>query len=163
MISLHEISSEYLKAMDGLEVDESTGEILNFEAVDAIGGQFEIKAESVACYVKNLTAFAGALKVEEASLAERRKQAEKKAENMKAYLSSCMTTVGSDKVETSKVRISFRKSVAVQIADEGRLPKKFMVKTVTTKPDKAEIKKAIQEGKKVAGASLVENRNIQIK
>lgn len=163
MISLHEISSEYLKALDSLEIDVETGEILDFGALESLGGQFEDKAESVACYVKNLSAFAAALKTEEESLADRRKRAEKKAENMKAYLSRCMDAVGSDKVETAKVRVSFRKSVAVQIIDEGRLPKKFLVKTVTTKPDKTEIKKAIQDGKKVAGASLVENRNIQIK
>ena len=35
--------------------------------------------------------------------------------------------------------------------------------TVTTKPDKTAIKKAIQAGEDVTGASLVENRNIQIK
>lgn len=163
MNSLYEISAEYLKALESLEVDEETGEILNYEAVDALGGQFEEKAESVACYVKNLSAFVAALKSEEESLSARRKSAERKVENMKTYLSSCMDAVGRDKVETAKARVSFRKSVAVQIVDEGRVPKKFLVKTVTTKPDKTEIKKAIQEGKKVAGAALVENRNIQIK
>ena len=34
---------------------------------------------------------------------------------------------------------------------------------MTTKPDKTAIKKAIQAGQDVTGASLVENRNIQIK
>lgn len=48
--SLYDITREYLEAFDRLEVDEETGEILNFEAVDALAGVFEEKAESVACY-----------------------------------------------------------------------------------------------------------------
>ena len=64
---------------------------------------------------------------------------------------------------TTKVRVSFRKSVAVSIDDEKALPADFVVETVTTKPDKTAIKKAIQSGQEVSGASLVENRNLQIK
>lgn len=161
--SLYEIAREYLEAFDHLEIDEETGEILNFESVDALAGTFEEKAESVACYIKNLDAFAGDLKAEEANLAERRKSAEKRVENMKKYLTSCLDAVGRDKVETAKVRVSFRKSVSVSIDDEQALPADFVVETVSTKPDKTAIKKAIQAGQEIAGASLVENRNIQIK
>ncbi len=161
--SLYEIAREYLEAFDHLEVDEETGEILNFEAVDALAGTFEEKAESVACYIKNLDAFAGDLKAEEANLAERRKSAEKRVENLKKYLTSCLDAVGRDKVETAKVRVSFRKSVSVSIDDEQAVPADFIVETVSTKPDKTAIKKAIQAGQEIAGASLVENRNIQIK
>ena len=50
-VSLYEISADFLKALDGLEVDEETGEIMNFDAVEALDAQFEDKAESVACYI----------------------------------------------------------------------------------------------------------------
>ena len=53
--------------------------------------------------------------------------------------------------------------VAAQIDDEGALPPDFVTTTVTTKPDKTAIKKAIQAGQAVAGAVLVENQNLQIK
>lgn len=66
--SLYEISTDFLKALDGLEVDEETGEITNFDAVEALNAQFEDKAESVACYIKNLTAFVADLKTEEDAL-----------------------------------------------------------------------------------------------
>lgn len=161
--SLFEITRDYLDAFEHLEIDEETGEILNFEAVDALAGAFEEKAESVACYIKNLDAFAASLKAEETSMAERRKTAERKAENMKKYLTSCLDAANCDKVETAKVRVSFRKSVAVSIDDESVLPDDFKVETVTVKPDKTAIKKAIQGGQSVSGASLVENRNLQIK
>lgn len=82
---------------------------------------------------------------------------------MKKYLSSCLATVGKDKVETAKARISFRKSIQVQIDDEAALPANYVTTTVTTKPDKTAIKKAIQAGGQRDRGFLVENRNIQIK
>lgn len=45
-VSLYEISADFLKALDGLEVDEETGEIMNFDAVEALDAQFEDKAET---------------------------------------------------------------------------------------------------------------------
>lgn len=162
-VSLYEISADFLKALDGLEVDEETGEIKNFDAVESLNAQFEEKAESVACYIKNLAAFADDLKAEEDTLSARRKTAERRIDSMKKYLTSCLESVGKDKVETVRARISFRKSVQVQIDDEKALPADYITTTVTVKPDKTAIKKAIQAGQDVTGASLVENRNIQIK
>lgn len=162
-VSLYEISADFLKALDGLEVDEETGEIKNFDAVESLNAQFEEKAESVACYIKNLAAFADDLKAEEDTLSARRKSAERRIDSMKKYLTSCLESVGKDKVETVRARISFRKSVQVQIDDEKALPADYTTTTVTVKPDKTAIKKAIQAGQDVTGASLVENRNIQIK
>lgn len=161
--SLFEITKEYLEIFDNLEIDEETGEILNVDKLDALEGAFEGKIESVACYIKNLEAFTGNLKAEEANMAERRKSAERKVDNLKKYLTSCLDAVGRDKVETPKAKISFRKSFAVNIIDEDSIPSEFVVETVTTKPDKTAIKKAIQSGEEVTGASLIENRNIQIK
>ena len=103
------------------------------------------------------------LNAEEANLAKRRKQTEKRIDYLKNVLTACLDAAGRDKVETTKVRVSFRKSVAVSIDDEKALPADFVVETVTTKPDKTAIKKAIQSGQEVSGASLVENRNLQIK
>ena len=74
-----------------------------------------------------------------------------------------MDNVGRDKVETVKARISFRKSVQVVIDEGATLPEDFVTTTITTKPDKTAIKKAIQGGQEIAGAALVTNRNLQIK
>ena len=161
--TLYEITRDYLEVLDRLEVDEETGEILNAEELDSLSGAFEEKAESVACYIKNMVIFTGDLKAEETNLAKRRKTLEKKIDYLKGVLTSCLDAAGRDNVETTKVRVSFRKSVAVNIDDEKALPADFVVETVTTKPDKTAIKKAIQSGQEVSGASLVENRNLQIK
>ena len=78
---------------------------MNFDAVEALDAQFEDKAESVACYIKNLSAFAADLKAEEENLSARRKTVEHRVDSVKKYLSSCLVTVGKDKVETAKARI----------------------------------------------------------
>ena len=119
--SLYEITREYLEALDHLEIDEETGEILNAEELDKLAGAFDEKVESVACYIKNLTAFAGDLKEEEANLAKRRKSAEKKVDYLKTFLSSCMDAAGRDKFNGVKANVSFRKSVAVRTPSRSKL------------------------------------------
>lgn len=155
--TLYEISADFLAALDAMEVDPDTGELLNADQLDALSAAFDEKAEATALYIKNLTAFVGDVK------AERRKTAEKRVERLKDLLASSMLSVGRDKVETARTKIGFRKSTQVQIDDEGALPPDFVTTTVTTKPDKTAIKKAIQAGQAVAGAVLVENQNLQIK
>ena len=161
--TLYEISADFLAALDAMEVDPDTGELLNADQLDALSAAFDEKAEATALYIKNLTAFVGNVKAEEDALAERRKTAEKRVERLKDLLASSMLAVGRDKVETARTKIGFRKSTQVQIDDEGALPPDFVTTTVTTKPDKTAIKKAIQAGQAVAGAVLVENQNLQIK
>ena len=162
--TLYEISADFLAALDAIEVDPDTGELLNADQLDALSAAFDEKAEATALYIKNLTAFVGDVKAEEAALAERRKTAEKRVARLKDLLAFSMLSVGRDKVETARTKISFRKSTQVQIDDdEAALPPDFVTTTVTTKPDKTAIKKAIQAGQAIAGAVLVENQNLQIK
>ena len=161
--SLYEITGEYLRVLDSLEIDEETGEILNADELDSIAGAFEEKTENLACYIKNCDAFIANLKAEDTNLARRRKSAEKKVEYLKGVLTACMDAAGRNLLETARVRLSFRKSVAVSIEDEAILPDKFVIVTSQARADKVAIKKAIQSGQEVAGAVLVENRSLQIK
>ena len=161
--SLYEITEKYLQVFDNLQIDEETGTVINIEDIEAVAGEFEEKAESVALYIKNLDAFAASLKAEEEALNERRKSAERRVDQMKNYLTFCLSSAGHDKFETPKVKVSFRKSVLVTIDDEKALPADYVVETVTTKPDKTAIRKAIQAGFEIPGATLSENRNILIK
>lgn len=121
--TLYEISADFLAALDAMEVDPDTGELLNADQLDALSAAFDEKAEATALYIKNLTAFVGNVKAEEAALAERRKTAEKRVERLKDLLASSMLSVGRDKVETARTKIGFRKSTQVQIDDEGALPR----------------------------------------
>jgi hypothetical protein len=161
--SLYQIGVDFLAALDAIEIDEDTGEVLNMGQIEDLNAQFETKAESIACYIKNLSAFSVDLKTAEESMKARRQATDKKVDALKKYLTECLNTAGKDKVETVNAKISFRASTAVQIADESALPSEFLKVVTETKPDKTLIKKAITDGREVPGASLIQNRNIQIK
>ena len=68
--TLYEISADFLAALEAIEVDPDTGELLNADQLDALSAAFDEKAEATALYIKNLTAFVGDVKAEEAALAE---------------------------------------------------------------------------------------------
>lgn len=161
--SLYEITQGYLNVLQNLQIDEETGEILNLTTLDDVSGELTEKTEAVALYIKETIAFAEAIKQEETVLANRRKTLENKAERLKAYLKVCLENAGFEKVETAKTVVSFRNSVSVHIENEKMLPKEYVTIEQKIKADKTAIRKAIQSGVEIKGASLITNRNLQIK
>ena len=141
-------------------LDMETGEVINCEALEALMMQRDEKLENIALWIKNLTADAAAYKAEKESFAEREKAALTKAESLKNYLTYALD---GQKFTTAKCAVSFRKSEKIEITDEAVLPKDYVTETVTIKPDKTAIKKAIKSGQEVSGAQLIENLNISIK
>jgi seryl-tRNA synthetase len=162
-ISLYELTHELTSAMNGLEIDEETGEINGIERLEAVEADFDAKAEAVALYIKDTEATAEAIKAEADKLTERRKQAEKKAAGLKDYLTACMEKVGRHKMETPRCSVSFRKSEQTNILDEALIPAEYKTVKVTETVNKTDIKKAIKAGAEIPGAELVTCNNIQIK
>lgn len=142
------------------ECDPETGEITNALSWDALNMAFEEKVENIACYIKNLTGDIKDFKAEEEQLAKRRRSMEKKVEYLKRLL---VDNMDGQKFSTTRCAVSFRKSVQVEIQDEGLVPQELMVQTVTFKPDKVAIKELLKSGQQVSGCCLVENMNPQIK
>ena len=139
------------------ELPETVADSLEQLAVDE-----QTKIENTALYYKNLLSDAKAIREEEVALAERRRKKENKAEKLKEYLSGYLTAKGYKKYETTRVLLSFRKSVRTEV-DEKVLPDSEMYWVTTRKPDTAWIKALLKDGKEVPGAKLVEHQNIQIK
>lgn len=142
-------------------VDPETGEITDFDALDALSMARDEKIENVALWIKNLSAESKAIREEEKSLAERRRAAETKADSLQRYLDRILD---GNKFSTPKVAISYRKSKAVQIADEDAFVKAGAYLILQEpKIDKKAISEALKNGTVIAGAELVERNNIQIK
>ena len=144
-------------------VDPETGEITDFEALDNLTIARDEKIENVALWIKNLVAEAKAIREEEKSLAERRKAAENKAESLEKYLEQ---TLSGEKFSTAKVAISYRKSTAVNIADEETFAKTACPTYLVYQPaeiDRKAISEALKNGAIIEGAELVERNNMQIK
>ena len=161
-MTLYEISEQYRELLEGIEVNED-GEIVNAEAIEEAEGQLKEKLEATALYVKELKAMAESIKVEIAALKERADAKIKRAESLSKYMANIMQTHEMSEFESSKVRLSFRKSDAVIIDNEFMIPRNYMKETTTITPDKVALKKSLKFGEIIPGVHLEERENLQIK
>ena len=145
-------------------VDLETGEIIDTEQLDKLQMERDTKLENVACWIKDLKAEAEALKNEKQALAERQRVAENKAESLKKWLAYALQ---GEKFKTSKCAISFRKTEAVEVTDEGlnNLMKEHdeLLTYKAPEPNKTAIKQALKDGLSVEGIQLVQNISTIIK
>ena len=145
-------------------VDLETGEIIDTEQLDKLQMERDAKLENVACWIKDLKAEAEALKNEKQALAERQRVAENKAESLKKWLAYALQ---GEKFKTPKCAISFRKSEAVEVTDEGlnNLMKEHdeLLTYKAPEPNKTKIKQALKDGLSVEGIQLVQNISTIIK
>ena len=144
-------------------VDMETGEIIS---LDALQMEREKKLENVACYIKNLTADADALKAEKDALAKREQAARKKIDSLKKYLTD---NLHGEKLTTTRAAISFRKSEAVEFANQDLFVvwaaecHNDLLTYKAPEPNKTAIKQYLKAGGTLQGATLVERQNISIK
>lgn len=138
--------------------DPETGEILDWEAFDALQMERDIKIENVACWYKNLLAEAAAIRQEELNLAKRRQALESLAETRKRYLSEAL---GGQKFETARCAITFRKTTKVALQDEGavidwaqRSSRDDVLKYTAPTVSKEKLAKVLKEGTEIPGAAL---------
>ena len=153
---LYDIDNEILDC-----VDEETGEIIDIKRLEALELERDKKISNIACWIKDLRAEAEAIKAEKQALEKRQRAATHKAEQLTKYLAGYLNGV---KFSDARVAISFRRSIATEIAenlDLNTLPDNC--KKITIEANKTAIKEALQSGIKIDGCSLVERNNIQIK
>ncbi len=154
-MNLYEIDKAILAC-----IDPQTGELIDEAALTDLQMERTQKIKNVALWLKNLNASVTAYKAERDAFDERMKQAQKKAESLKRYLADAL---GGEKFVTDECAVSFRRSAAVTVFDEDKLPAEYVAEKVTKSPDKAAIKAAIKAGIDVPGAALVDNLSVQIK
>lgn len=142
------------------EIDEDTGEILNIQDLDDLQMAREQKIENVGLYIKNLEAEATAVENQEKIFADRKRRIKKKIEGLKGFLGYALQ---GEKFKTDRVEMSFRKSESVLIKDEYLIPDDYCEFTVTRRPNKTNLKKALKDGKEIMGVELLEKNNVQIK
>lgn len=158
-MNLYEIEQEIMSC-----VDEETGEVIDFEKLNALTLERDRKIESLALWVKNLKAEADAYKKEKDSFAQKQKSAENRAEQIKKYLSGYLNGTA---FKSTRVSVSFRTSESTEVFDLNALMGyddcDSYLKYKDPEPDKTAIKDAINSGIKLPGCRIVENNNIQIK
>lgn len=161
-MNIYQIDREILNL-----VDPETGEIMDWEAFDALQMERDTKIENVACWYKNLVAEAAAIRQEELNLAERRKALEKKAETRKKYLEEALA---GQKFETARCSISFRKTTKVEVEDEAaiiewaqRNDRDDILKYTDPTVNKTELTKVLKAEVEVPGAALVTGLSMGVK
>lgn len=153
-------------AEDDMLIDEETGELMSVaQALDALRMEREEKIENVACWVKNLSAEADAIKEEETNLAKRRKAAETKAANLKSWLIAVLTREDgtTDRLKTARVAVSVKRNPPSTVVDDALLPSSYKVAKITYQADKELIKRELLAGGEVPGAHLEYGRSVMIK
>ena len=148
-------------------VDPETGELLDYEAFARLQMEREAKLENIALWIKDLRAKAEEIKAEKKKLEDRQRAAENKAKRLTEYLALALN---GQKFETARVEVSYRKSAAVEVSDQGaaidwlsvngyddRL--QYAAPTIS----KTDLKDLIQSGVAVPGAEIVERQNLQIR
>ena len=169
-MTLYDIDAQ-IAALDGaaeddMLIDAETGELLSVaQALDALRMEREAKLENVACWVKNLSAEADAIREEENRLIKRRKAAETKAANLKAWLLAAMTREDgtTDKLKTGRVSISVKRNPPSTVVDDELLPSTYKVAKITYQANKEMIKRELLAGGEVPGAHLEYGRSVVIK
>lgn len=164
-------TSLYLLAVEHRAVAEQLADLdlpeeVVHDTLESISGDLEAKAVSVAQFVRNLEASAEQIKAAEKAMAERRKAMERRADNVRQYLLDNMLMAGIQKIECPYFKLAVRDNPpAVVINEPGLVPIEYMTDPPPPPPapDKALIKKAIQDGFDVPGAHLTRGKRLEIK
>lgn len=160
-MTLYEIDQAILDT-----IDLETGEILDAARLDELQMERTAKLEGVACWVKNLEAEADAIEKEKKALMQREKAARNKAESLKRWLAEALQ---GEKLTTAKAAVSFRKSEAVEFANQDLFvvwaseAHNDLLTYKSPEPNKTVIKQMLKAGGALPGVQLVERQNISIK
>lgn len=160
-LTLYQCTADVQAALDYYFDSETERE----DTLEAVIGQFEVKAQSVIAYIKNQEITEKMLDEHIKQMTGKLKAAKARNQSLKDYLARNMQAAGITeiKADDGTFKASFRKSKAVEILDEAQIPAEFMRETVKIEPDKTAIRKAIESGQEVAGAKIEERQNLQIK
>ena len=160
-MKLYEIAPALRFALDDIEVDPETGEILNADALHAVEAQAAEKIEATALYLRELDAEAKAAKEEADRMLARVKSMQKRSDYLKAMLLDALHATG--KVKTGRVTVSIRTTQAVEIEEGANLPEAYTTVKTTVNPNKVAIKQALLDGVEVPGCSLEARESVSIR
>ena len=166
-LKIYEIPSQIQAALNALEVDEETGEIVGWDKLEALTESATTKIANCARFLQYAQVQIDAMKDAEEKIKARRQSAQNFVDKLSVKVVQALLAMpdGKRKIEEPDIKVSTRKSESVSLDDESLLDKKFVKVEVITKqsPDKKAIKEAIKAGEEVKGAHLCTNYSLQIK
>lgn len=164
-MNLYEISQQYRADLAQLEDLDLPAQTVA-DTLEGLGGDLSVKAQNVVGFSRSLHALAAAKREAAKAMQESADRIEKRAKDLEAYTLTCMQVAGIQKIECPWFTLSIAKNpAAVVIEDAALIPAAYMTdpKPPAPAPDKALIKKALQDGYDVMGAKLVQGVRLAIK
>ena len=162
-MKLYEIPQEYRKVLEGVQVDEETGEILGTDALVEFAGDLNETIKNTGLYLFELDSEAQQIDAQIKRLKARKDGMKRRAETLKNLMLDAMTSTGLKKVSDPLVTVYLRKSTATIVDEMDILPKDLLRVKVETSPDLVAIGKKLKAGEVVPGAHLEERQNVNIK
>ena len=160
-MKLYEISDAIRAALDHIDVDPETGEILNADNLHAVEAEASDKVEATALYLRELDAEAKAAKDEADRMIARVKSMQKRSDYLKAMLLDALHATGN--VKTARVTVSIRTTQAVEVSEGANLPEAYTTVKTTVSPNKVAIKQALLDGVEVPGCHLEARESVSIR
>ena len=164
-ISLYDLSQQYRAGLAQLEDLDLPAQTVA-DTLEGMTGDLSVKAQNVVGFSRGLHAQAAAKREAAKAMMDSADRIEKRAKDLEAYTLTCMQDAGIQKIECPWFTLSIAKNpAAVLIEDAALIPVAYMTdpKPPAPAPDKALIKKALQEGHEVNGAKLVQGVRLAIK
>lgn len=124
--ALYEIAEVYRKALEtlgDLDLDDQTIK----DTLEGLQGDMQVKSQNVAAFCLHLESMSEAIHEAEKKMAHRRQVISNRAENIRAYLKTCMETAGISKIECPYFKMQIKKNPPkTMIDDTSKIPSEFM-------------------------------------
>ena len=130
---------------------------------EVIAIELEKKSNNIIYAIKNIESQNIGIDAEIERLKAIKERNIKNVDSIKNHILNFMKTNNIQKIQTDLATFSTRKSKSTQIDNIELISSEFITVKQSFQPDKTAIKKAIESGMEVAGASVVENVSLQIK
>ena len=162
-ISIYQIEQSYNQLAE--QLIDNDGELTTELAEQLASTEEPLQNKTVAYsfVIKQMDADIDIIDAEIKRLQAAKKQREKATEYLKDRIKHAMELFQIEEIKTPLVKINFRKSETVEVADVNTLPAAYKVVKLTEQADKAAIKAALKDGVDVAGCSIATHRNLQIR
>lgn len=161
MSNLFDLNESELEILEMLENEELSFEDVK-DTLDSIREEQKRKYDFMQKMILSLKGDVNTLKERETSLNKRRKSYENKIKSLQNYMLDSMKYKGETKFKTEEFTYFIRKSETTQIEDENLIPDKYKTPQLP-KIDKTQIKKDLNSGIDVSGASLIENESLGVR
>lgn len=136
------------------------------DTLEGLQGEIEIKAQSVAAFIRNIEADGEAIAEAAKQMASRAKRLQERADSIRTYLLMNMQATGITKISCPFFTITLRKNPQrVDIYEEAAIPDRFRVWPEPPPPsiDKKALLDALKAGESVPGAGIAQSERVEIR